>query len=132
MAPHEIPMDLPETEWTEISIEREVRVGKPQILKIKVPFTAIEVDEIKNARDAIESLKDEAMRGSTIVREIYGEHPVPWGGGLINRGEAIQRLRDADAFITQKLASHGHTISDDHRGTIERAQTYIHKFFGQV
>lgn len=73
MTPKEIPTELPETEWTEISVEREVRFGKPEVIKFKVPFTATEVINIKAARDEIETLRLFAFDGgSTIVREIYG------------------------------------------------------------
>lgn len=61
------------------------------------------MEEIQHARLEMALLKDEAMRGSSWIRNLYVDHSVPWGGALTDRTEAIDRLRSTNEFIGEVL-----------------------------
>ena len=71
---------LPQSEWTEIIIERPLRGGKTEKITLRVPFSAKEVEEIQHASQEMKFLKDEALRGSSWIRSLYVDYNIPCGG----------------------------------------------------
>jgi len=116
--------DIPQNEWTEIVIERETRRGVEHI-RLRVPFTSNEVADIVAAREAISKLKDEAARGSGMVREVYVRHGIPWGYSLRDRQEAFADLTTSKAFLDQVVESHGRFIDAVHLAHIHTAQQHV-------
>lgn len=87
---------------TTIVIEKPKRTGVPEKIEIKVPFGQEEVDSIKNAWEAKESLMPFAM-ASGLSREVAATYGVPWGYALMDRDRALARMAETVGYIDKNL-----------------------------